>query len=187
MKTPINGLVLVGGQSVRMGTDKSLLEYHGLPQRNFLYQLLGQYCNEVFFACRANQIQELADFQTIVDFQPSVGPITALLSAFAHNAQKTWLIVACDMPFVGADTIEFLLNHRDATAIATAFLNPETQFPEPLLTIWEPRSAPILRVAFERQERSPLRILQQNQPKLLIPPVANWLLNVNTLEEYQRL
>ena len=180
-------MVLVGGRSVRMETDKSLLEYHGLPQRNFLYELLRPHCDEVFLACRANQVQELAGFQTIVDMHEAAGPLSALLSAFAQNPETAWLVVACDMPFVQAEAISFLLENCDSTAIATAFLNPENQLPEPLLTIWESKSVEILQAAFERQERSPVRILQQNHAKLLIAPMANWLLNVNTVAEYNQV
>ncbi|MFT5737968.1 MAG: molybdopterin-guanine dinucleotide biosynthesis protein A, partial [Maribacter sp.] len=32
----IYGLVLAGGKSTRMGVDKGLITYHGLPQRDYL-------------------------------------------------------------------------------------------------------------------------------------------------------
>ena len=36
----MNGLVLSGGQSSRMGTDKALIDYHGIPQYAYVYDLL---------------------------------------------------------------------------------------------------------------------------------------------------
>ena len=43
----INGLVLAGGKSTRMGTAKDLLNWHGKEQRYFAADLLAPFCDEV--------------------------------------------------------------------------------------------------------------------------------------------
>ena len=52
---PINGLVLVGGYSSRMKTDKASLKYHGLSQAAHSAALLEKYCDEVYLSCREGQ------------------------------------------------------------------------------------------------------------------------------------
>ena len=49
------GLVLAGGLSTRMGTDKGLINYHGTPQREYLFELLSKVCHRVFTSCRIGQ------------------------------------------------------------------------------------------------------------------------------------
>jgi len=52
----LNGLVLAGGKSTRMGTDKGLLNYHGQAQRYYLFNLMQQVLGkdaEVFLSVRA--------------------------------------------------------------------------------------------------------------------------------------
>ena len=46
----LHGLVVCGGQSTRMGMDKSQLQYHGVPQREWLYELLQPLCEDVYIS-----------------------------------------------------------------------------------------------------------------------------------------
>jgi len=41
---PLQGLVLAGGRSSRMGRDKAALDFHGEPQVHWAYRLLGPHC-----------------------------------------------------------------------------------------------------------------------------------------------
>ena len=90
----MNALILIGGKSSRMGTDKGLLNYHGKPQREYLFDLAKKYCTEVYFSCRAEQ--QFSE-QSIIDTY-SLGPMGGILSAFDFNPNTAWLVVACDMP-----------------------------------------------------------------------------------------
>lgn len=181
----LTGLVLIGGRSLRMGSDKSVINYHGKPQRDYLYDLLGAFCSEAYLSCRAEQANELSRYLIISDIYPSEGPLGALLSAFEYNPDTAWLVVACDMPFVNADAVDFLQKNRDCSKIATAFLNLTTQLPEPLFCIWEPEALPVLKAAFANNQRAPTKILEQNQVALLRSTHPQLLWNVNTKQEYE--
>ena len=43
-----------GGKSTRMGKDKGLIDYHGLPQREYVYRLLREQIatHHVFYSVR---------------------------------------------------------------------------------------------------------------------------------------
>ena len=69
------GLVLSGGKSTRMGTDKGLIEYHGLPQREHLYHLLSKVCERTFISLRREQEATTPfGFATIADEDRFRGP-----------------------------------------------------------------------------------------------------------------
>jgi molybdopterin-guanine dinucleotide biosynthesis protein A len=178
----MNGLILVGGQSVRMGTDKSQLSYHGKPQWQYLYDLLLPFCQKTYLSCRQNQKDNFTNCPLLIDTYET-GPIGGILSAFEQNPNEAWLVVACDMPFVNEKTIGFLIQNRNPIQIATAFQNPETQLPEPLLTIWEPATYLFLQEAYAKGQRSPFRLLQHSDVNLIKCPQPDWLRNVNTTEE----
>ena len=80
----IYGLVLSGGKSTRMGKDKGLITYHGVPQREYLYQLLEKVCERTFISIREEQASEVSSaVNTIVDEDVFKGPFDGILSA--HN------------------------------------------------------------------------------------------------------
>jgi molybdenum cofactor guanylyltransferase len=179
----MNCLILIGGKSSRMGTDKSLLDYHGKPQREYLFDLAQKFCLETYFSCRAEQV---FSENTIVDINPS-GPISGILSAFEFNKNVAWLIVACDMPFIDETSFELLIQNRNQEKKATAFLNTENNAPDPLFTIYEPTSFEILSTQLETGNKSPKYFLQNNDIELVKLPKISFLKNINTKEEFDSM
>lgn len=119
----LNGLVLTGGRSTRMGQDKSRLIYHEKPQREHLADLLQPFCHTVFWSVNAVQAAELAakEQPVIVDAFDIPGPLNGILTAFRQDPEAAWLVVACDMPLLTEASLRALVNGRDATKPATAF------------------------------------------------------------------
>lgn len=178
---PINGLILSGGLSTRMGEDKRLISYHGKSQEQYLFDVLISYCSEVYVSINQNQQTNLPN---IVDLDLSIkSPIVGILSAFEKNPETAWLVVACDMPFVDQQVIEYLINHRNPDKFATAFMNPEEYFPEPLLTIYEPKIFEKLQEAVNQGKKSPMKILQRLEVELLPVIDKEILNNINTKDE----
>jgi molybdopterin-guanine dinucleotide biosynthesis protein A len=168
-----------------MGRDKSLLVYHDRPQREFLFQLLSHYCNQVFTSTRKDQ-NVPAQLNPLVDRFEIEGPLNGILSAFEFNSQTSWMILAVDMPFVNESTLELLLRHRDETKMATCFYNPVTEQPEPLLTLWENGAYPALLKFVENGNRSPREFLKTHPVSMIPAPDRKTLSNFNTPDDRVR-
>jgi len=184
----LRGLVLAGGQSQRMGQDKGRLSYHqGQEQRAYAAALLAPFCEDVFVSCRADQVAELqaANLQPLPDQFLDLGPMSGLLSAFRHDPDAAWLVVACDLPFLSETTLQHLVGHRHAGRMATAFQSPENEWPEPLITIWEPRSYGTLLRFLSLGHSCPRKALINSDIELLPAPAPEELRNINTREEYE--
>jgi molybdopterin-guanine dinucleotide biosynthesis protein A len=185
MDLTISALILSGGQSSRMGEEKRLINYHGKTQEQYLFDLLSNYFSAVYVSINKNQT---TDLPYIPDLDlPIKSPMVGIVSAFNHNPNVAWLVVACDMPFVDEIAIEFLLKHRDSEKFATAFENLEEHFPEPLLTIYEPRIFPKLQEAIHQGKKSPMKVLQDLDIEFLQKFDNQWITNINTLEEKTKL
>lgn len=182
----VNGLILAGGRSTRMGTDKGLLDYHGVPQREFLSGVLRTHCQEVFISCREEQ-RVPENLRPIVDSFKFAGPLNGILSAFQFSAKTAWLAVAVDMPFVNEAVIENLLVHRDTSKLATCYYNPETKQPEPLLTVWEKEVYPQLEKFVKEGNFSPREFLKTHPVNMIEPPDAKVLLNFNYPQDLSTL
>ncbi len=184
---PLKGLVLAGGKSTRMHTDKTKLEYHGKPQRMHLYELLNDYCNEVFLSCREEQKTEIPEnYNIITDSFLNMGPMGAILSAFKEYPNSTFLVVACDLPLLSSKTLQTLVENRNPSKIATAFKNNESGFPEPLITIWEPKSYQVLLSFLGIGYSCPRKALINTDIQLLDAPDPQELMNANNPGEYEQ-
>lgn len=179
----LNGLVLAGGKSVRMGFDKSIIEWHGKEQRDYMADLLKEICSDVFISCRSEQQQEINNYKTIADSFTGLGPYGAILSAFRTNPNAAWLVVASDLPLMDKATLQYLKNYRNPSAVATTFESPFDGFPEPLITIWEPKAYAILLSFLAQGYSCPRKVLRNNNVHIIKAQHPEKLMNVNTEEE----
>lgn len=191
---PLNGLVLAGGRSRRMGTDKASLRYGGdpRPQWKRTAEYLGNVCPRVFVSIRQGQILEEfdpdGDFRILEDPPESEGPLTGFLEAFKADPHSGWLIVACDLPLLDEQTLEFLLANRGNCG-AVAYRSANDGLPEPMCAIYEPEIKTVMETAMLNGLRCPRKILINHgaRTRLIDLPNATALENGNTPEEFRRL
>jgi molybdenum cofactor guanylyltransferase len=183
--TELCGLILAGGRSSRMGSDKGLLHFQQQPQREFLFQLLSSVCVSVYTSCRTDQhVPETLN--PIVDRYDMQSPLNGILSAFDFLPSVSFLSVPVDMPYVNEVVIKFLIGHRDPGKVATCFYDSEGEKPEPLLTIWETKAYPLL-ISFQRSGKiSPREFLMTQKVRMIRVSDTKFFTNVNTPEEFRK-
>jgi len=187
-KIIINGLVLAGGKSSRMGRDKASIQWYGKEQQYYVADLLQSLCNEVFISHRKGQEAVTNNnYKILVDTYSGIGQYGAILSAFQFYPNAAWLVVACDLPLLDKKTLEYLLANRNPDTIATTFQSPYDGLPEPLITIWEPKSYEILLSYLSNGYTCPRKVLiKTNAAHILQPPDKDALMNVNTPEDFTK-
>lgn len=185
----LNGLVLAGGRSSRMGQDKSLIQYYDVSQREYLFTMLGNFCTTVYTSFKSlkgipahlNPLQDRFDFE---------GPLNGILTAFSHDPHVAWLTVPVDMPLIDVEAISYLLSKRDTNKVATCFFDSDGKNPEPLVTIWEPKSYPLLLDFFKAGRVSPRDFLKHEKTNIIEIPDRRVLMNINNpegLEKFRNL
>lgn len=187
MTTPaLFGLVLAGGASTRMRTDKAALQYHGQPQLRWAFDLASKVCAESFVSVRPDQRDDAtrASFPQIVDRQPGIGPIAGIAAALLEQPKAAWLVLACDLPFLTERTLQHLIAHRDPNKIATAYRSAHDGLPEPLCAIWEPAAREPVLAYIATGKQCPRKFLINSDVALLDLPEQQALDNVNTVEEF---
>ena len=186
-QTPLYGLILSGGKSTRMGTDKGLIEYHGIPQRDYLYKLLQTVCDDVYMSIRPEQKEGFkAVTNLILDKNEYRGPYNGLLSAHSQFPNAAWLVVACDMPLLDKSALKQLIQERNKTKIATAFATKESELPEPLCAIWEPQALKDSIAYLQAGNGTcPRKFLINSDATLVFPEQDEVLWNANSKEEYK--
>ncbi|CAM1370974.1 Molybdenum cofactor guanylyltransferase [Tenacibaculum sediminilitoris] len=178
--TPIKGLVLVGGKSSRMGTDKSELNYFGKPQKEHLKELLENCSLETFFSVQKPSKKDNEIHDTFLN----LGPFGGICSAFQKNPNAAWLVLATDIPFVNKELITLLLQKRNPSKVATAIKGKSKEFPEPLITIYEPKAYGKLLQYLAQGYSCPRKMLINSEIEII--EVDDHLIrNINTPEEFK--
>jgi molybdenum cofactor guanylyltransferase len=169
-----------------MQRDKAAIQYQGRSQLDRAVELASRHVDEVFVSVRAHQSLDptRARQRMIVDSFAGEGPIIGIRSALAAYPQVAWLVLACDLPFLSDESIEFLLRMRDPGGFATAYKSVHDGLPEPLCAIWEPSAAAALNEYQAGGGNCPRKFLSRYGARLLDPVDRRALDNVNTPEEY---
>lgn len=180
------GLVLAGGASTRMRTDKAALQYHGQPQLRWAFELAMKVCTASFVSVRPDQRDDAtrAGLPQIVDRQPGIGPIAGISAALLEHPKAAWLVLACDLPFLTEGTLRHLSARRDPHKIATAYRSAHDGLPEPLCAIWEPAAREPVLAYIATGKQCPRKLLINSDTALLDLPEQQALDNVNTVEEF---
>jgi molybdopterin-guanine dinucleotide biosynthesis protein A len=185
MSKPLYGLVLAGGKSRRMGQDKALLQREGQSQLSYVASLLEGVTERTFVSTRPDQQDdpERSRFATIVDRYEDIGPIAGILSAMDEHPGADWLVVACDLPNIDADTLEHLVAHRGGSQPFTAYRSTYNELPEPLCAIYAAGSDGLLRGFVGDDILCPRKMLINSDTLLLDQPNPAALDNVNTPDD----
>lgn len=188
------GFILIGGQSRRMGTDKSQLRLAG---QTFVDRI----ADELLVATSSVTIVGGSDegetrnskLKTVADVYPHWGALGGVHAALSVCRAEWALIVACDFPFVTSELFLHLLSFRnDFEAVVPI---QHDGIPQPLCALY--RTAPCLVRAeqlIKTGERKPVALLQSLHTRwLAFAEFANleaadcFFDNINTPEDYARV
>ncbi len=169
---PLLGVVLCGGQSVRMGEDKAFITYHQQPQYAHVFGLMQSYCNNVLLSCNAAQKQQFnQSYPCVIDnatFENN-GPLTGVLSVFEQHEQQALLVIGCDYPHFTLADMKSLVNAREPEYDVVCYYNTESEFNEPLLAIYEPSCAKRLKEFWQSGQSSLNHFLKTVRTKRITP------------------
>ena len=179
-ETPIL-LIACGGNSVRMGSDKSQLNYHGKPQFLHLYEISLPHFPEIYFSIQEKQKFAFSAFTNVITDSEKFaghGPVSGLLSGHEKFRHRSILYIGCDYPFL---TIDEILKLRSADNQTCAFYN---NFYEPLLANYSSESMDRIEVEFHSGKYSLQNFLQENSILKLTPDAPESIESVDTPDEY---
>jgi len=180
---PLFGLVLAGGRSTRMGADKAALCYRGETQLDSSLRLLRPWCARIYCSIRPEQASR-PPYSWVAQIHDrfDAGPLGGVLCAMEAYPDASWLVIACDLPYLEPATVHDLVLARNARRPVTAFLRDDGQ-PEPLCAIYEPMSQVFLAVEFH-SGRGSLRASLGRANANLLTLAERWRLeSVNCPEE----
>lgn len=186
----VGGFVLAGGASSRMGRDKALLELGGLPLIVRAAKLLERVAGPPTVIAPAGRYHELG-LRVVPDDHAGFGPLGGIATALRLAASPWNLVVGCDLPYLTAEWLEFLIQRAKASA-ADAVLPENERGLEPLCAMYHRRGEAAIQAALQRGVRKVTDGLAGLTVLTLAP--AEWkgfdsegrlFKNINTLADYE--
>ena len=110
-KTDITGIILAGGQSSRMGTDKAFIKIGNRTLIENSYDLIKNYCSEILISTNNHSGYSFPEQWIIPDDRQGLGPIGGIYSCLKRSGTVNNLVVAVDIPFINNGLIQFLLSN----------------------------------------------------------------------------
>ncbi len=185
---PLHALILAGGNSTRMGTDKGQLVYReGKTEIERLYNLCISCGLPTSISLREERDKEDYPAPVIIDRFVAMGPAGAICSAFISEPNAAWLVLACDLPLMDKATVRKLMDARDPASTATAVRGPGQEWPEPLVAIYEPRAYQRMLRFMSLGYSCPRKLLINSDTQLVNLDDMLPLTNANTPEERDRV
>lgn len=184
----IEGFVLAGGKSSRMGSDKALLK---INDHTFLEQIVGVMKHELHqVSLISNHLPHhqygLAVYEDIIKEK---GPLGGIFTALHHCHTQKIFICPCDLPFMDARLIHHLIKHCDQHEIIIPSHHGKI---EPLIGIYDKSCAKRISGLLKYNKLSISKVLSFFDVKII--PVehekfyTHYLFqNINTMQEYTNI
>lgn len=177
LKRDATAIILAGGQSTRMGTDKSQLRHGGSLLIERTLNTLRPHFAHLMLS--ANDPAKFKSFGVPVvrDMLPGEGPLMAITSALEASRTDLHFIMACDMPGFNADLFTRLMR---AVRGYDAVIPIHEGRHEPLFAVYRKSVLPLLRSSLRTGNRRITAALEGAKVNYFELPARDIPINLNT-------
>ncbi|OEU58201.1 MAG: hypothetical protein BA862_01635 [Desulfobulbaceae bacterium S3730MH12] len=189
-RMPVWGCILIGGKSSRMGLPKHLIkDDSGKTWLECTIDILKPLVDGIIVSGAGDVPESLSGMMRVEDIPGVAGPLSGVVAATRRLPQVSWLLVACDMPHISKEAVDWLLGGRCPGCWGVVPRMEETGYFEPLFAWYDMRAGQL----FERQlQEEVLRIGRLATHRKIANPIIPQSLrdgwkNVNTPEQLQQV
>lgn len=157
-------IILSGGKSSRMGTNKALLPFHEKTNIERITDELKTVFDDLILVTNDPETYEFLGINMVRDEYPWKGPLAGVHAGLRASNYDENIVVACDMPFVSAELAGGLvrnLKHFDALIPVIGGRQ------HPLFAAYQKRIVPELEACLEENRLRMVHLLEQLQVRYL--------------------
>jgi molybdenum cofactor guanylyltransferase len=160
----LTAIILAGGQSRRMGTDKALVPYLGKPLIQYSIDLALSFTEYITISSNSDEISGFG-FPVVKDIYPLKAPIAGIHAGLMASKTDWNLVLTCDMPNVSVHLINYLLSMLEEGA--ELVLPGHHGYAEPLCGFYHRNLIPFIESNFMKNKLSPLDLLALNTHRII--------------------
>lgn len=133
MKSGLTVAIMAGGQSSRMGTDKSFVLFNGRPMIEVVMAAVAGLGDETLLITNKPDEYAHLNLPMVGDVYPDHGSLGGIFTAVHAATYHHTLVVACDMPWLNRPLLAYMIGLRQTADIIVPRWE---KFPEPLHAIY---------------------------------------------------
>lgn len=186
----VQGFILVGGASRRMGRDKALLDFGGQP---LLERISGELSAIASPVSLVGARQVYSSFENVPDVHQQWGALGGIHAALAAAKTDWAAVVACDLPFVTRELFKRLATLANHTTDAVVPIQADGR-PQPVCALYRRITClPAIEELVAAGEHTPRALLAKVRTRHVefvelrgLPGAENFFFNVNTQEDLKK-
>ncbi len=123
MYNDVTGIILSGGKSSRMGGNKSLLKIGEMTIIERVRDLMQSLFKEVILITNDPADYKFLNIPIFEDLFKHKGPLAGIHSGLTHSSTENNFIISCDLPFITAEMIKYIVDYKTEKLITVAKAN----------------------------------------------------------------
>ncbi|PTM10411.1 MAG: hypothetical protein DA407_03740 [Bacteroidetes bacterium] len=185
-KNKITGIVLAGGKSSRMGSDKGLLKIENRTFVECVIDAMKPLIDEIIIVSNNPEYDQFGYHRVEDDIKDS-GPLAGLYSGLKHSNTEHNLVLSCDIPLMKAEILEKLID-ADYKNYEVVQIQSQ-QKTMPLIAIYNKQCAETcLQLLQQGEKRLRVAVSQLKVKTILVDSEFDVLVkNVNTKEDLKTI
>jgi molybdopterin-guanine dinucleotide biosynthesis protein A len=189
MKEPLTGVILAGGKSSRIGSDKAFLKIGNKTLLEIIAGKLKPIFKEIIISSKSPEKHwEISGSKIVKDAISASSSLTGIYSSLLSSRYHHSFVIACDMPLVKTCLIKYLIKNRHGYDVVI----PESpKGLEPLCAVYSKNCIKPIEKLIKNNNFKILDFFTSVKVKIIrlseIGVKGSNLFNVNTIRDYRMI
>jgi molybdopterin-guanine dinucleotide biosynthesis protein A len=187
----VSGVILAGGKSSRFGTNKAFIEIGGKKIISRQIELFGELFREIIIVCKNSSEYSGLPCKVIEDIVDYTSPLSGIYTGLKSCRFESIFVVACDMPFLKKELIEYQLRFADDFDVVVP--QHEGDY-EALHALYSKSCTPLIEEMFKNSNfrvydfynSVKLKIIDYKEIKKFDPDMLSFA-NINTMDDLEKV
>jgi molybdenum cofactor guanylyltransferase len=182
----ITGIILAGGKSSRMGSDKGLLLLNGSMLITHIIEAIKPLVKHIIIVSNYTDYDAFG-FKRVNDLIEDSGPLAGLYSGLYHSKTENNLVLSCDVPLIKPFVLEQLTDFDNENFDVVQLQSQGKTMP--LIALYKKQCMhKCLELLQNNERRLRVAVAQLNTKTININPEWNqYVKNINTTSQFNEL
>jgi len=185
-KKNITGIILAGGKSSRMGTDKGFIVLNDMLFVEHIIKALQPLVGKIIIVSNNSNYDKFG-FKRVPDLIKNSGPLAGLYSGLFHSETDNNLVLSCDIPFINTEVLQLLVNNIENDFQIIQFKSQNKTMP--LISLYKKECLETCKALLNKGEKRLRQVMNHVHTKTITidPNLEHYVQNINTIEQLNQI